>query len=122
MKKVSVKVVGIVSANLIIKFKSALSIPDGVKSNEIILFCDYSEFDIPIGYLFRKINVSNSYLDCNIFLKQVTQEFGVPYDSIPKGHKTICKFDLINHVIPDFQNILPVINDWYESEHYIFLT
>jgi hypothetical protein len=59
----------------------------------ILIFLDYSFFDIQIGANFLYLIEKSTTVDVtriNGQLKFVTQNFGAPYDSIPLGHKTAC--------------------------------
>ncbi|MGF6848149.1 hypothetical protein QFZ51_003384 [Chitinophaga sp. W3I9] len=56
-----------------------------------------------------------------IVLEKVSQGYIMPFDMIPRGHKTICKFSLSGSSMETLRSILPIINDWYESDLYVFL-
>ncbi|MFT4155700.1 hypothetical protein [Parafilimonas sp.] len=120
MQKSKLKIVGIASDDLMRKHKIFYS--KAITPNEILLFCDYSSIDIPIGYEFNFIENSDwtVLFSGTIRLKEITQEFMLPYDQIPKGHKSICKFEFINTNVPKLLLDLPTISDWYESSQYLY--
>ena len=90
MERIFLRVSGLFSKALIPRFKGILDYSD-IAINETILL-----------------------------LKKVTQQWAKPYDSIPCGHKTICKFEFKNG-IPEVIRNLPVISTWYASTQYILL-
>jgi len=116
MQTIELKVVGKLSKKLFDKFNDSL-ITKGLEFNELILFCDYSDFDIPIGHCFQSVREPDkqSPFYCNIILKKISEEFGISLELIPKGYKTICKFKFIDKNIPEIIKNIPEIIDWYES-------
>ena len=119
---IELKVVGILSKKLFLSFGKVLD-ANKLENNEIILFCDYSSFDIPVGYIFNTI-MDSSGSKCfsgNILLRNVSQAFALEFDSIPKGHKTICKFQFAEG-IPEVVKKMSVIDDWYESDMYMIFS
>ncbi|MGN6402137.1 MAG: hypothetical protein ACTHMD_16885 [Flavisolibacter sp.] len=116
MQDIKLDIVGVLSEEKNDEFKNPLQLP--VKDDEVVLFCDYSNFDIPIGYKFCKIEdrrTGQIYHETVLHLKNVTQEFASVFDKVPKGFKTICKFK-ITGAKPELIFKLPHITDWYESE------
>lgn len=87
------------------------------KKIETVLFCDYAESDIPIDHVFNMItNVNNEpVFEGRMILNSVTQSYFVPFDQIPCGHKTICKFEFPEG-IPECIESLPIINRWKFNE------
>jgi hypothetical protein len=82
--------------------------------NILILFCDYSEYDIPIGSIFSCVQKGNDVIySGNIVLLSVTQEFFSPFDYIPKGWKTICELEFKNGIPVSLKNQIPIIDNWY---------
>eukprot|EP01012_Entosiphon_sulcatum_P063630 TRINITY_DN91335_c0_g1_i1.p1 TRINITY_DN91335_c0_g1~~TRINITY_DN91335_c0_g1_i1.p1 ORF type:complete len:117 (+),score=6.10 TRINITY_DN91335_c0_g1_i1:17-367(+) len=69
---------------------------DNLDESEIIVFCAFSEYEIPIGTVFNFAENMNGYVlyEGKIVLTGITQQFYRPFDGIPKGWKTICKFKL----------------------------
>ncbi|WP_343522271.1 hypothetical protein [Pedobacter sp.] len=67
---------------------------DVLSKLEVIVYCLYSEYEIPLGTVFNRIeNMNNQILyEGEIKLTNVTQQYLKPFDGIPKGWKTICKF------------------------------
>ena len=95
MEDIKVKVLGRLSNKVLGLYKGVLD----VKENDVVLFCDYSEFDIPVGYCFtRVVKSDNTILNCKVLLKKVSQQFLKPFDEIPHGWKTICKFEFVDGV------------------------
>lgn len=47
----------------------------------------------------------------------VTQQYFKPFPFIPKGHKTICSFEIKDSILLQILNKLPVVNGWdYHTE------
>jgi len=88
------------------------------KESEIILLCDFSRFDIPIGYVFNGIEDINGDLVFRgaIVLKKVTQQFVLPFDSLPQGWKSICKFEFLQNDIPEIVRSLPATSYWVNAD------
>lgn len=116
------RILGKFPLELLEKYKEVLNCYS-MKSSEVILFCDYSEYDIPIGHIFNNIeDVQNKRLFSGaIMLKTVSQEFALQFDLIPKGYKTICKFEFLESNIPEAINNLPVLYGWHESNTTLIL-
>ncbi|WP_429047370.1 hypothetical protein [Chitinophaga sp. W3I9] len=101
MEKLRIKIIGKLKKELEDNFVEALDCHE-LKSNQIIFFCDYSEFDIPVGYCFTEVVRSdNTILNCKVLLVNISQQFFKPFDEIPHGWKTISKFEFVDGVIPD---------------------
>jgi len=118
MTDVRIRIEGIASSMVLNKYKHFFI----MNENEIVLLCNFSEFDIPIGHVFTIIedNNGNEYFVGSIILEKVTQGFGVPFNMIPQGHKTICKFSFNNYKVPEIiKKRLPVVNNWHESNDFI---
>lgn len=117
MEKVQLRIMGRPSKGIIDKFKKALD-SDVKQGSGIILFCDYSNYDVPIGQIFNVVKDlgGNVLYSGAISLKKVTQEFLISYDFIPKGHKTICLFEVMDNSIKEILSIIPPIDDWYNSK------
>ena len=118
-EKIRLKVVGALWDKLYPKFDKVLDCMNA-GNNEIILFCDYSEFDIPIGHNFTRIeNDTGDVYSGVVTLMKVTDGFSLLYESIPKGFKTICKFEVAD--INQLSRIkkLPIVSDWYGSKDYL---
>jgi hypothetical protein len=116
MVKESIKVVGILPEHLYNKFSSIFDPWD--KKKAMILFCDYSEYDILAEHIFNEIiareKAPNSIVS-KILLKKISQEFFRKYDMIPKGHKTICLFEFLDGQIPEIIYKLPVMDGWHQT-------
>jgi hypothetical protein len=121
-ENIRLKVVGIMSNNLLFTFGKLLSF-DGKSIDEVVLFCDYSSFDVPIGYSFKTIQDSNASIlySGSMILVSVTQAYAIAYDSIPKGDKTICMFKFPNTNVPNIIYTLPIVTGWYSSDKCLFL-
>ncbi|QIL42309.1 hypothetical protein G7074_25450 [Pedobacter sp. HDW13] len=67
---------------------------DVLNKLEVILYCLYSEYEIPLGTIFNRIeNMSNQIVfEGQIELTNVTEQYLKPFDCIPMGWATICKF------------------------------
>jgi len=82
---------------------------------EVIVYCLYSEYEIPLGTIFHRIENMNNQIvyEGEIKLTNVTQQYLRPFDGIPKGWKTICKFKF-QHQIPLALIELPEVS-WDET-------
>ncbi len=111
-----IKIVGKASKNVISQYEKTFSC-GSLCNDELLMFCSFSEFDIPIGQVFSLINDLEEMheVKCQITLKNVTQQFWKAFDAIPAGWKTICLFEFESGIIPDVVQNLPIINDWYAS-------
>lgn len=92
---------------------------------EIAAFCDFSEFDIHLNYNFQKISTheGNTIYNGRYILKKVTQDFLIEYDSIPKGHKSICKFQFVDKDGFDLiKSTIPEISDRDNSDSYFIFS
>ena len=110
-----VMIKGIVTNMVLNSIKSAFLNTNN--RNSVIFFANYSELDIPIGTHFQKVfdPVTNHMENVKCELEEVTQEFGRPFDHIPSGWKTICKFKFTNE-IPLLIQSLPKIDDWSDKK------
>ncbi|TWV99431.1 hypothetical protein [Chitinophaga pinensis] len=118
MEKVRLKVLGRLHKDLNEKFSAGLDLFD-LKDNQLILFCDYSEFDISVGHVFTEViddQNGKAYQDCQIILKNVSQQFFQSFDSIPNGWKTVCKFEFMDNYTLDIMYELPQLYGWNEME------
>ena len=120
MNKVVLRIVGVFSKELFHSFKGVFDNSD-ISNNEWILFCGYSDFDVPLEYTFNSIlnDKEEVIFKGQIILKKVTQQWAEYFDMIPHGYKTICKFEF-KEGIPDAVKKLPVVKSWFESNQYIF--
>ncbi|MFB6456947.1 hypothetical protein ACE38W_16870 [Chitinophaga sp. Hz27] len=92
-----------------------------LKPNEIVLFCSFSGYNIPVGHRFSEISHKGVTYKCNMVLKAVSQQFFKPFDEIPYGWKTICKFEFSDGEIPDDVKKLPALDGWaYVNENLVF--
>lgn len=119
-EKIQLIIVGNLDKSLFSDYKETLGC-ECLTEGEILSFCDYSKYEIPVGYNFNAIKdwEGNVVFNGPIVLEKISQEFFKPYYSIPKGHKTICKFKFLGNEIPKDITSLPVIKDWYESTKYL---
>jgi hypothetical protein len=109
------RVVGRLTKDLINKYKDILEYFSNNNASEIILFCDFSEFEINKNYLFNNIRVNENIIACPLLLKSISQEYMLPFESIPIGWKTVCKFEILEADNIKLINSLPEINEWSES-------
>jgi hypothetical protein len=118
-----IKVIGKVSKELQAHFRLSLD-SEHLKPGELMLFCTYSEYDIPVGYCFTKIKTSkdDKEINCKVVLKNVTQQFFFPLEEIPHGWKTICKFEFIDGEVPKEVQDLPMLNGWTAEDKYVILS
>lgn len=81
--------------------------------NDAILVCDYSPYDVSIGHTFYEmLDVDKKTLAAGqITLREVSQNYLKRFDCIPKGHKTVCRFELEETMMSIVMQ-LPVIDGW----------
>src|SRR5688572_32402570 len=107
---IELKILGKAEKNVCELFSEVMSDNRNLE-NEIILFCDYSGFDIPVGYVFKKIIDANSNeFSGELILKSVSQQFARPFDMVPMGWKTICKFEIKDIFLLEILNSLESLN------------
>ena len=117
LEKASLHVCGLAHQKILKQLKDILDY-DANDEAAIIVFCTFSGFDIPIGYTFSKILNNNNEIvfSGNFVLEGVSQQFFKPFDEVPHGWKTICKFRFINSTVPKIIRRLPSINGWYDAD------
>ena len=94
---------------------------DARNEKYLVLFCDYSEFEIPIGAQFSIIKNDKIIIFSGIItLKKVTQQFFTFMESIPLGWQTICQFEFETKVPEDLRHSIPVVQDWFSANHITF--
>ena len=108
------RVVGRLPIELITYYKNILEYFYN-NTSEIILFCDFSEFAIAKNHLFKHIRINNNIVECPILLKSISQEYMLPFESIPIGWKTVCKFEILETGKIELFSQLPEIQEWAES-------
>jgi hypothetical protein len=106
---------GIVSKNVIAELKN--SFPEGVRSlSGIVLFCQFSNYDIKIGTKFTQLTVQGEVKYFGVVtLVKITQQFDRLLNEIPKGWRTIGEFKFDNLEPDKLLDWLPVINSWREG-------
>ncbi|WP_298734180.1 hypothetical protein [uncultured Chitinophaga sp.] len=121
MAEIWIKVIGKVSKELQANFYKPLN-SESLKGNELVLFCTYSEYDIPVGHCFTKIKTLDDHkeFNCKIILRNVSQQLFFPLEEIPHGWKTVCKFEFIDGSIPKEVQDLPVLKGWTATPYVIF--
>lgn len=117
------RVIGKLDEELIKKYEKVLKYGNSKKRIEIILFCDFSEFEIPIDYKFTSVeNMEGKIILINgMILKNVSQEYIMSFDLIPLGWRTICKFQLLEKSSGKLLDQLPTIKHWSESSTFFIL-
>jgi len=116
MKDIKVKVLGRLSSRLYNLYKEVMNIREG----DVLLFCDYSEFDIPVGYSFTQVlKRDNTAISCKVLLRGVSQQFLKPFDEIPHGWKTVCRFEFVDGYVPDEIDMLPLLETWVDTGNYL---
>ena len=99
---------------------------DADSPNCCLFFIDYSDFDIPIGteflYFIDPTNFENT-IRINGRLTMVTQNFGILYENIPSGHKTMCQICFDDVSFTTVTDRLAVQDGWYiPQKTYLFST
>lgn len=87
----------------------------------ILLFADYSNFDIPLFQEFHSISFNDKRIIIfNTTLIFVTQQYNKPFDFIPSGWKTIIVLSYLG-ALPEEIMQLPEIDEWYDSHVALYL-
>ncbi len=118
LEKIHLRVSGRLSdKELMSKFRLVLDYSPS-RAWEVVLLCDLSLCDIPIGYGFNRIEDLEGKVVFKglIVLKKVTQQFVLPFDALPKGWKTICKFEFADQLVPEVIRRLPAASYWVNAQ------
>jgi len=106
---------GIVSGAVIRELKNSFPKKEN-SSNTIVLFCAFSECDIPVGSVFTQIWFRQEVLYTGtVMLTKITQQFDRPVDAIPTGWRTVCSFTFEGPVPDVLYKYLPVVQSWSEG-------
>ncbi len=116
MNDVFVRIHGLVSYTSMEKLYSKLGIKKS-SGNELLIFLDYSYFDIPMEFNFSYLlEISTTQISFPIIkgvIKYVTQQWGLPFSKgIPSGHTTICSIEFDAASIELLQSKIPVVDSW----------
>lgn len=112
-----VKISGIVSQTALKLVSKGLT-RSRDKKVSIDMFCEYSEYEIPIGTEFNYLKdiKHNTFLKLKAVLIDVTQSWGLSFDTIPKGHKTISRFEFTEIDLNIITDKIPIIDTWSFAE------
>ncbi len=83
--------------------------------NSCLMFLDYSNFDIPFGqkfFYFIEARGPEEIFTINAEIKMISQEFGLLYERIPRGHRTICEILVDKQSYELLKARTPVIDYW----------
>jgi len=118
MAEYSLLILGIVSENTMMRISKGFK-KDLDAYCTINLFCSYSEYDIPINAEFNcLINLqTQSAIAIKTTLADITQGWGLPFDFIPKGHKTISRFIVSKFDLKVIEREIPIIDLWESSDN-----
>lgn len=89
------------------------------------LFLNYSNFDIPVGsefLYFIELNEDETIISIAAKIRLVTQEYLLPFDYIPKGHKTLCSISFDKAGFEQVTSSVPVVDSWQDSEKIFLLS
>jgi len=91
-----------------------------VDTNHLMLFANYSDFEIPLNQKFTILKEDKKEYAISASLIGVTQQFNKVFDSIPMGWKTIIVLRLDEG---DFDKLksLPAIDNWWASNRELYL-
>ncbi len=91
-------------------------------SNSTWFFVGYSESEVFKGAKFSKVfdNEKNFICEVDAEIINITQEFNVQWESIPKGWKTICEIKF-EHNFLKIKEYLEETNNWFASGKSILL-
>jgi hypothetical protein len=105
------------------EFSNLLSL--NISQQEVLLFCDYSEYNIPIG---QEFNILKDRFEKDVFrgrviLKGVTQQFKILFDEIPYGWQTLSKFEIVEGDFSGFKRIIGKTKNWeYKIQTYSLIS
>jgi len=90
----------------------------------LVFFSPYSEYEIPVGARFSRFvnNKSNKTIRISSKLIDITQQWGLPFNSIPMGHKTIIRVEFDKEYIDYIKTQIPTIKSWEDSDKGFYLT
>jgi len=116
MNEVFVRIQGLVSQSSMKKIYEKLRIKEP-SGNELLIFLDYSYFDVPIGFNFSYLlEASNTKVVFPLNkgeIKYVTQQWGLPFaDGIPSGHTTICSIEFDPQSVNLLRSKIPIVDTW----------
>jgi hypothetical protein len=120
----SIIISGIVSKESLLILKAGLK-RNYMKNLTLDFFCLYSEYEIPIGSLFTNFSDINTDFSMKLtgILVDVTQAWAKPFNSIPKGHKTLARIQFNDEdTIAKITSLVPIVNRWEESDFYFSLS
>lgn len=109
----------------IVSKSSILLVEKGLKRDyntalSLDFFCLYSEYEIPVGFVFTNFHIRKTglFIKVNAKLVDVTQQWGLPMDFIPMGYKTISRIEFENaESIIAIKKGMPIINSWENSDY-----
>jgi hypothetical protein len=112
-------VLGRMDSKLNYLFRKALEL-DSLNKRQVVLFCAYSSFDIPVGHTFTYIqdHTKSEVYKGDFVLEAVSQQMCVPIPEITHGWKTVCKFEF-SEGIPDLVKDLREIKGWDSDGRYL---
>lgn len=83
----------------------------------IILFVNYSDYDVPVGTVLNMFYLPDRSIICeNLTIKSVNLGFGPVQKEIPKGYKSLILCNGRDYAIERIKEELPSINDWIENK------
>lgn len=86
----------------------------------IILFINYSNYDVPAGIVLNMFHLPDGRTICeNLTIKSVNLGFGPAQKEIPKGYRSLILCNGRDYAIERIKAELPSINDWFENEFYL---
>ena len=111
---VFLRIHGIVSQKSCKKVLSVMN-RDLINPYRILLFADYSDFEVPIGTKFtllKKMDAADTSYFIDGELTMATQQFAKPFDCIPKGWKTIIEMHFDTTSFDLVKSKIRVIDSW----------
>lgn len=117
-----IKIIGRLSRGIPLDDYSKILSLDASKQ-EVILFCDFSEFDIPINQEFTTIRDTQERIIFigKVILKKVSQQFTKEFEMIPRGWQTICKFEIVCGDFINLVKIIPLLNNGNNTNDFLTL-
>lgn len=90
------------------------------RTSTLDFFCLYSEYEILVGSTFKTFRSFKTDLSIKVNAKliDVTQQWGLPYDRIPLGHRTLARIEFEDEEsVFAIKREMPVIYRWEDGDY-----
>ena len=117
MNLIKLRILGIVSDDVISSVSKGLTRQTN-GNNYLDFFCSYSDLEIQLGTKFCKVTTENYEAKIDMKLIDVTQQWGIPFDCIPAGHKTIGRFEVLEGDLTSLRKLFGTVSSWGEASNF----